>query len=133
MQNILNLQLREKAGSDSYNRFEYQAHWILYHMLDNIQNKKTFLVFCEFHDDMAESEYGPSATGMNFYQVKTTDTKERWTLSSLFKNQKEKMVVIKTLSSDLFFITLINSLKSVAVVILFLMRTLMMKSYNGNQ
>ncbi|MEK3720058.1 dsDNA nuclease domain-containing protein [Paenibacillus sp. FSL H8-0034] len=82
--------MREKAGSDSYNRFEYQAHWILYHMLDNIQNKKTFLVFCEFHDDMAESEYGPSATGMNFYQVKTTDTKERWTLSSLFQKSKRK-------------------------------------------
>lgn len=90
VQNILNLQLREKAGSDSYNRFEYQAHWILYHMLDNIQNKKPFLIFCEFHDDMAESEYNPSHTGMNFYQVKTTETKEHWTLGSLFQKSKRK-------------------------------------------
>ncbi|WP_424768329.1 dsDNA nuclease domain-containing protein [Paenibacillus sp. sgz302251] len=88
MQNILNLNLREKAGSDSYNRFEYQAHWILYHMLENIQNKKTFLVFCEFHDDMAESEYSPSSNSMNFYQVKTTSTKEEWKLSSLFQKSK---------------------------------------------
>lgn len=90
MQNILNLKLREKAGSDSYNRFEYQAHWILYHMLDNVQNKKPFLIYCEFHDDMAESEQSPLPTGMNFYQVKTTDTKEQWTLGSLFQKSKRK-------------------------------------------
>ncbi|MGR6544844.1 dsDNA nuclease domain-containing protein [Paenibacillus tundrae] len=82
--------MREKAGSDSYNRFEYQAHWILYHMLDNIQNKKPFLIFCEFHDDMAESDYNIGTNGMNFYQVKTTETKERWTLRSLFQKSRRK-------------------------------------------
>lgn len=85
MKNILNTQLREKAGSDSYNRYEYQAHWIVYHMLDNFKNQKDFIVFCEFHDDMAESAYNPNTQCMEFYQVKTSNTKKTWTLNSLFK------------------------------------------------
>lgn len=89
MKNILNLELREKAGSDSYNRFEYQAHWILYHILDSFQKQKQFLVFCEFHDDMAESECNTSES-MNFYQIKTSDTKDEWKLSNLFQKSKRK-------------------------------------------
>lgn len=88
MNNILSSQLREKAGSDSYNRYEYQAHWIVYHMLDNFKNQKDFLVFCEFHDDMAESAYNSATPCMEFYQVKTSDTKKTWTLNSLFKKTR---------------------------------------------
>lgn len=28
MSNVLAVEQREQAGSDSYNRFEYQVHWI---------------------------------------------------------------------------------------------------------
>ncbi len=31
---VLNTAQREQAGSDSYNRFEYQAHWIVYHIIN---------------------------------------------------------------------------------------------------
>jgi hypothetical protein len=88
MKNILAAQLREKAGSDSYNRYEYQAHWIVYHMLDNFQKQKDFLVFCEFHDDMAESEHSNSPNCLEFFQVKTSATKKTWSLKSLFQKSK---------------------------------------------
>lgn len=28
MSNVLSVEQQEQAGSDSYNRFEYQVHWI---------------------------------------------------------------------------------------------------------
>ena len=30
MSSVLIVEQREQAGSDSYNRFEYQVHWIVY-------------------------------------------------------------------------------------------------------
>lgn len=30
MSSVLTVEQREQAGSDSYNRFEYQVHWIVY-------------------------------------------------------------------------------------------------------
>ena len=32
MSNVLTVEQREQAGSDSYNRFEYQVHWIVYRL-----------------------------------------------------------------------------------------------------
>lgn len=29
MSSVLTVEQREQAGSDSYNRFEYQVHWIV--------------------------------------------------------------------------------------------------------
>ena len=29
MSSVLTVEQREQAGSDSYNRFEYQIHWII--------------------------------------------------------------------------------------------------------
>ena len=52
--NVLTVEQREQAGSDSYNRFEYQVHWIVYHIIEKLHEKAECIVFCEFHDDMAE-------------------------------------------------------------------------------
>lgn len=30
MSSVLTVEQREQAGSDSYNRFEYQVHWIVF-------------------------------------------------------------------------------------------------------
>ena len=54
MSNVLTVEQREQAGSDSYNRFEYQVHWIVCHIIDKLQEDAECIVFCEFHDDMAE-------------------------------------------------------------------------------
>jgi hypothetical protein len=53
---ILSSALREKAGADSYNRYEYQSHWIVYHMITKYKQNQDFVVFCEYHDDMSECE-----------------------------------------------------------------------------
>lgn len=33
MSKVLTVEQREQAGSDSYNRFEYQVHWIVCHII----------------------------------------------------------------------------------------------------
>ena len=33
MSSVLIVEQREQAGSDSYNRFEYQVHWIVCHII----------------------------------------------------------------------------------------------------
>ena len=33
MSKVLTTEQREQAGSDSYNRFEYQVHWIVCHII----------------------------------------------------------------------------------------------------
>lgn len=88
MKKILASELREQAGSESYNRFEYQAHWIVYHMIDEYKINKEFLILCEFHDDMAKTDEKNNCT--EFFQIKTSIQYKTWTLSRLFNRTKGK-------------------------------------------
>lgn len=88
MKRILASELREQAGSESYNRFEYQAHWIVYHMIDEYKSNKEFLILCEFHDDMAKTDEKNNCT--EFFQIKTSAQYKNWTLSRLFNRTKGK-------------------------------------------
>ncbi|RKI41082.1 hypothetical protein D7V86_13845 [bacterium D16-51] len=38
MGKVLELEQREQAGSGSYNRFEYQVHWIVCHIIGQLEN-----------------------------------------------------------------------------------------------
>lgn len=87
MKNILESDLREKAGSDSYNRFEYQAHWIVYHMIQEYKNNKEYIIFCEFHDDMAKSNIDGDNT--EFFQIKTSAKYKEWSFPRLFNRVKK--------------------------------------------
>lgn len=80
---------REQAGSDSYNRFEYQTHWIVCHIIDQIDINSECIVFCEFHDDMAKIT-NERANNLEFYQIKTKENTQEWTISELSKKAKKK-------------------------------------------
>lgn len=82
---ILTSNLREKAGSNSYNRYEYQVHWIVYHMIDEVKRNRDFIVFCEFHDDMAKVTCPEDPKCMEFFQIKTTEQFNEWNLNRLCK------------------------------------------------
>lgn len=86
---VLSSNLREQAGSNSYDRFEYQVHWIVYHMIKEFKKGKEFLVFCEFHDDMVKSNCIENPECLEFYQIKTSETKKEWKLKELFKADKK--------------------------------------------
>lgn len=86
---VLSSKLREQAGSDTYNRFEYQVHWIVYHMIKEYKKGNEFLILCEFHDDMVKSKELDNPQGLEFYQIKTSDTKKNWKIKDLIKRDKK--------------------------------------------
>lgn len=86
---VLNTEQREQAGSDSYNRFEYQAHWIVYHIIDQLEKNPKCIVFCELHDDMAQLVQGENSP-FEFYQIKTKEENDEWTVAELSKREKRK-------------------------------------------
>lgn len=84
----LTIEPREQAGSDSYNRFEYQVHWIVCHIIGKLQDDKEYIVFCEFHDDMAE--FSPNDQKYQFFQIKTKEDPSDWTIVEMSKREKKK-------------------------------------------
>lgn len=88
LKRILESNLREQAGSDSFNRFDYQVHWIVYHMIHEYKADKEFLIFCEFHDDMAKTLHSEAKT--EFFQIKTSEKFKEWTVSRLYNRNKKK-------------------------------------------
>ncbi|MED3685606.1 dsDNA nuclease domain-containing protein [Bacillus sp. 22475] len=89
VQSIIQSELREQAGSNSFNRFDYQAHWTLYHMIEEYKKNIPFYVFCEFHDDMTKTELSEHPSCAEFFQVKTTESFKEWTLKRLFRTYKK--------------------------------------------
>lgn len=94
MSNVLRRSQREQSGSDSYNRFEYQTHWIVYHVINQLNQGSEGIVFCEFHDDMSQSNSGLDDK-YSFYQIKTKEKKKEWTLSEISKRERKKDGTLK--------------------------------------
>ena len=88
MSSVLIVEQREQAGSDSYNRFEYQVHWIVCHIIGKLQEDAECIVFCEFHDDMAE--FSPNNQQYQFFQIKTKEDSSDWTIAEMSKREKKK-------------------------------------------
>lgn len=86
---VLSSKLREQAGSDTYNRFEYQVHWIAYHMIKEYKKGNEFLILCEFHDDMVKGGNSENPQDLEFYQIKTSETKKNWKINDLFRKDKK--------------------------------------------
>lgn len=85
---VLTTEQREQAGSDSYNRFEYQVHWIVCHIIGKLKENTECIVFCEFHDDMAE--FFTDNQQYQFYQIKTKEDPSDWTIAEMSKREKKK-------------------------------------------
>lgn len=81
---------REQAGSDSYNRFEYQVFWITDHIIEQLVKKNFSIVFCEYHDDMAEIPNRLDKNKFEFYQVKTKESNDstEWSIVDVSKKAK---------------------------------------------
>ena len=94
MSSVLIVEQREQAGSDSYNRFEYQVHWIVCHIIGKLQEDAECIVFCEFHDDMAE--FSPNNQQYQFFQIKTKEDSSDWTIAKLSNKERIKKLFLLT-------------------------------------
>lgn len=93
MSSVLTTNQREQSGSDSYNCFNYQVHWIVCHIIGKLRDDTECIVFCEFHDDMAD--FFPDSQQYHFFQIKTKEETSDWTVAEMSKREKKKMVATK--------------------------------------
>lgn len=68
---IVNTPESEDAGSRTQNRFDYQSHWAICHLLELHEEGVDFVLAAECHDDVLEI-LPDAPKRLNFYQIKTT-------------------------------------------------------------
>lgn len=80
----------ETAGSRSPARFAYQRNWALAELIEYHLDGKDYVFAFEFHDDVLilDSEDNPSC--LQFVQVKTKTTGQKWSVHELTKSEKGK-------------------------------------------
>ena len=71
MSSVLIVEQREQAGSDSYNRFEYQVHWIVCHIIGKLQEDAECIVFVNFM--MIWLNFLPIISSISVFQIKTKE------------------------------------------------------------
>ncbi len=80
--------VREKSGSRSSNRFDYQKNWSLCELLELHAANNEYLMVFEHHDDVVVFDSHSSPSSAIFYQVKTK-MPGNWTVGSLTKSKSK--------------------------------------------
>lgn len=81
---------RESAGSDSYDRFEYQYHWALCQAFSAYCKTNDFAVFMEYHEDIIIADsLDKNKVKFTFNQIKANATGS-YTTKNLTKREKSK-------------------------------------------
>lgn len=91
---------REKSGSDTFRKYNYQYHWAFCRMLDEHENGNEFALFMEEHEDVTIADsLDVDKACFEFNQVKETSKKH--TITSLTKiSKKEKQSLIEKLAKS---------------------------------
>jgi hypothetical protein len=80
---------RERAGSRSYNRFDFQQNWALCKIFDLHSSLYDYLVCFDYYDDIIIMDSSSNPEKISFYQVKTRNNGQ-WTLKELLKTTNSK-------------------------------------------
>jgi hypothetical protein len=72
LEELVDKEQRETAGSDSSSRFDYQKNWAFCEMLRRHMENADYLVAFEFHDDTVFLSPSVAPTRIDFFQVKTS-------------------------------------------------------------
>ncbi|MGA9796291.1 MAG: dsDNA nuclease domain-containing protein [Rhizomicrobium sp.] len=86
---LISVPQREKAGSTTAERIDYQALWGLTLIFKHFGGLADYAVCFEFHDDVLLLNSATNPTSLRFYQVKTKD-KGHWTLADLTRRKNKK-------------------------------------------
>ncbi len=80
---------REVSGSRTYNRLDYQKDWIVYKALDLHCRNRSYLILCDYHEDVVILDREDDPQQADFYQIKTLKD-GRWKLQQLLAKAKPK-------------------------------------------
>ena len=80
---------REKAGSTSSSRFDFQKDWGICKLIEYHQTNSDYVIVFDWHEDLIimDSEHNP--TKISFYQIKGKQS-GNWSLNDLIKSEKDK-------------------------------------------
>lgn len=110
---------REKAGSQTKGKYNYQYHWALYKVLSEHQLRKEYAVFVELHEDVVICDsLNPEKAKFELNQVKTTSKNMSHNeLTRLKKGVKGSSVLAKLVdnTNKKGYSSKINSLNLVSV------------------
>jgi hypothetical protein len=108
---------RERSGTRSANRFDYQLSWAFCLLLDLEGQNRDYLLVLDYHDDVVVFDAENQPTQMDFYQIKT-EANRNWTLTSLLDraNGVGLSIIGKLYSHRLSFEKAVRSLNFVGVV-----------------
>lgn len=81
---------REKSGSDTYRKYNYQYHWAFCRLIDEHEKGAEYAIFVEEHEDVTlANSLDADSTMFEFNQIKETSKKH--TIHSLTKINKGKL------------------------------------------
>lgn len=81
---LADLPQRESAGRTTADRFDYQKNWALCRILELHSKEDEYVLFFEYHEDVAILDSATNPTRSTFVQVKTAKNK-KWSLKELTK------------------------------------------------
>jgi hypothetical protein len=84
---------RERSGSRTQKRYDYQLCWAFCLLLDLHKASKDYLLVLDYHDDVVVFDSETTPTGIDFYQLKAK-SRGTWTLKNLLKAEKGQQLSI---------------------------------------
>lgn len=86
---IVKTKPREKAGSTSSSRFDFQKDWSICKLIEYHQAKSDYVIVFDWHEDLIimDSEFNPQK--VSFYQIKGRKS-GNWTIKELLKSEDDK-------------------------------------------
>ena len=85
---IVNIRPREKSGSISGSRFDFQKDWSICQLIQQHESSSDYLIIFDWHEDLIimDSEYNPNKVA--FYQIKGKQS-GNWTITMLIKSHND--------------------------------------------
>jgi hypothetical protein len=86
---IVNTKPREKSGSTSASRFDFQKDWSICKLIESHLTSNDYVVIFDWHEDLIimDSEHNPKK--VEFYQIKGKKS-DNWTLKQLMDSKTAK-------------------------------------------
>lgn len=98
--NPLGIPQRERSGSSTFGKYEYQYHWALCRIIDEQRNTREYALFMELHEDVVLADSLNSDTAMfEFNQVKNIGS-PKYNIANLTKRKDGKGSILGKLVSS---------------------------------
>jgi hypothetical protein len=73
---------RERGGSIGSNRYDFQKDWTICKILELHKQQQSYLILCDYHEDVVVLDDEVNPTAAEFFQVKTKPI-GNWTIKNL--------------------------------------------------